>query len=96
VIRMVDGFFPQLVNHGDLELAMQNFRFTEDFKEKSIMIFDVEWRIQVIRISKSKVLDWKTVVRAAHLYVEVENQRQQFIRFLKTFSKRNELGFPLE
>ena len=88
------GSHPKSVNHKDLEIAMKNFRFTVDFTGTMIVPFGVECRAQVIRITKSEALDWKTATRAAHLYVAVDNNRQLFMRFLIFVSKQNELGFP--
>ena len=89
------GSHPKAVNHENLERAIQNFRFLEDFTGKMIKPFEVECRVQVICTTKSEALDWKTATRAAHLYVAIEAHRRLFIRFLRMFSKRNELGFPL-
>ena len=89
------GSHPKAVNAADLELAIKKFRFPEDFTGKPMIEYDVEIRVQAIRISRAEEINWKTATRAAHIHVPVAKNRSLFMRFLKMFNKKNELGFPL-
>ena len=90
------GSYPKPVNRGDLEMAIHNLRLPAEFTGNMIEQFDVEYLVQVICIAKLEVLDWKTATKAAHLYVAVDNNQILLIHFLRKFSERNELGFPLD
>ena len=93
-LRWLMGSRPKSLNREDLEKAVQNFLFPADFTGEMIEPFEVKCRVQVICITKSTVLGWKTATRAAHLYVAVDNNWRPCMRFLCMFSNRNELGSP--
>ena len=90
------GTHPKSVNAGDLEEQIKSFKFQEELDNNlKNPEFDIELRMQAIRINKDENIDWKTATQASHVHVAAKNRRTAFSRILRIFSKHNDVGFPL-
>ena len=89
------GYHPNAVKEMVLELDINSFRFLEYFTVKPFKEYDVEIRVQAIRISKTEMIDWKAATTVVHIHVHVVHSTNLLTRLLKIFSRKNEFGFLL-